>query len=172
VAAYDEETRHAFVLENEHGLRATPTWLAFTNSEILVGEDAKNQAHRNAENTFFGFTCLLGIRFEDHVTRALQRSSHFQIDNRNGKPVLYAPSRQRAYSPEELTAFLIKKMVRIAEAKLELVIPSVEISVHSALGTLRLEALHRAAALSDVVVRLSPTKHVGCRLEMGIRSSL
>ena len=140
----------ACIIPNEHGNYSTPTYIAFTPDEILVGEDAKQQASRNPENTFFGFTLLLGTFSDEAVTRSLQENSCFQIDNRDGKPAFFSPCRERHYSPEELTAFLIKKMVRIAETSLKQSVARVFISAHSTLTLSRIEAFNRAAVLAKV----------------------
>ena len=150
VGAYDTVTSTPIVLSNEHGSRSTPTYIAFTPDNILIGEDAKNQASRNVENTFFGFTTLLGKLFDDEITLILKDHSSFQIDDQEGKPAFFAPCRGKHYSPEELTAFLIKKIVHVAEMALGQADPQVYICAHGPLDSFRREAYHRAAALAKV----------------------
>ena len=152
VAAFDEETQDAVLLNNEHGKSCTPAFVAFTEKDILVGEDAKNQAPENAENTFFNFTLLLGSSFDDKSTSAVANNSPFQIDIIYGKPTLSVPCRQRHYSPEELTAFLIKEMVRIAEVSLRRSVSSISLSSYSISRASSIEALHRAALLAKIDV--------------------
>ena len=152
VGAYDQKTSTAIVLSNEHGNRSTPTYIAFTPNNILIGEDAKNQASRNVENTFFGFTALLGNLFNDNVTSTLKDHSGFQINDRNGKPAFFAPCRGKHYSAEELTAFLIKKMVRVAETMVGQAVSKVCISTHAPLNLFRQGALYEAAALAGVAL--------------------
>ena len=141
------------VFPNEHGNHSTPTYVAFTPDDILIGEDAKNQASRNAENTFFGFTLLLGAVYKETITRSLQENSCFQINNHNGTPAFFAPCRQRHYSPEELTAFVIKKMVRAAEIGLRQPVSQVSISVPSYMTKLRMEAVCKAVALAKFDIK-------------------
>lgn len=150
VAAYDTKTSTTNILLNEHGNRSTPTYIAFTPNNILVGEDAKNQASRNVENTFFGFTTLLGNLFHDKVTSTLKDHSNFQINDQDGKPAFFAPCRGKQYSPEELTALLIKKLVHVAEMASGHAVPQVYICAHAPLDSFRREAYHRAAALAKV----------------------
>ena len=153
VAAYDSELGDAVVLSNEHGNRSTPAYVAFTHDNILVGEDAKNQASRNIENTFSGFTLLLGSRFTDKITSILAENSCFRISNIEGKPAFFAPCRQKYYSPEELTAFLLKKLVRVAEVTLGDIISRIFLASQSARHIPVMEALHNAALLANVVLR-------------------
>ena len=153
VAIFDEETQDAVVLENEQGNLSTPAFVAFTENEILVGEDAKAQAHTNIENTFFNFTLLLGSLFNDKITHVLIKTLCFQIANINDRPAVYVPCRQRHYSSEELTALLIKKMVRVAEVSLGQAISSVNLSSDSISRVISIEALHRAAQLIEVDVK-------------------
>ncbi|KAL9122372.1 MAG: hypothetical protein Q9187_001072 [Circinaria calcarea] len=150
VAAYDTEALTSVVLSNEHGNRCTPTYVAFTPDDILIGEDAKNQASRNVENTFFGFTSLLGSLFDDKIAWTVKANSTFQLDNRNGRPAFFAPCRGKHYSPEELTAFLIKKLVHVAEVILGRAVSQIYIAAHGPLDFFRRQAYYEAAALAKV----------------------
>ena len=150
VAAFDEESQDSIILNNENGNSITPAFVAFTKNEILVGEVARDQALVDVENTFFNFTWLLGAFFEDEITGVIAKSSFCQIDNLNDRPALFVPCRQRHYSPEELTAFLIKKMVRTAEVNLQRTVSSVSLSSYSVSRVTGIEALHRAAMLANV----------------------
>ncbi|CAM0882167.1 unnamed protein product [Alopecurus aequalis] len=58
------------IITNEHGGRTTPSYVAFTDSERLVGDAAKNQAARNSTNTIFGTKRLMGRRFSDASAQA------------------------------------------------------------------------------------------------------
>ena len=150
VAAYDTETLTPVVLSNEHGNRSTPTYVAFTRDNILIGEDAKIQAYRNVENTFYGFTSLLGSLFDDKITMTFKNNSTFRIHNRNGKPVFFAPCRGKYYSPEELTAFVIKKLVHVSEVALGQAVSQIFIAAHAPLDFFRRQAYYEAAALAKV----------------------
>ena len=150
VAAYDMEILTPDVLSNEHGNRSTPTYVAFTPDNILIGEDAKHQAARNVENTFYGFTSLLGSLFDDKITMTFKDNSTFRIHNHNGKPVFFAPCRGKHYSPEELTAFLIKKLVHVSEVALGQTVSQIFIAAHAPLDFFRRQAYYEAAALAKV----------------------
>lgn len=150
VAAYDRRTEQAAVLQNEYGNYSTPTWIAFTSQEILIGEDAKAQAVSNFENSFCGFTLLLGSLFCDEITVAFRKNFDFQIDEVDGKPAFFVPCRQRHYSPEELAAFLIRKLVSIAENTLYVRVSSVALSDHSPMRLFKRQAYYRAADLAKI----------------------
>ena len=116
VAAYDADLKDTHILADDHDYRSIPTCVAFTPTDILFGRDATDQLGDNALNTFFDFTLLLGAEFKDRLKRRLASTSKYQIINDNGAPVFLAPCRNRFYTPIEPTSFLIKKLVRIAEA--------------------------------------------------------
>ncbi len=152
VAAYDMDLKDAYVLVNDHGNLTTPTCIAFTPTDILIGEDAKGQAAENITNTFSGFTLLLGAYFDDEVTQRLLLNSSFHISNHHGYPAFFAPCRNRHYTPVQLTALIIKKMVFIAEKNLNQRISKIHVSTRPAMGWLGTEALHRAAAKANVQI--------------------
>ena len=150
VAAYDRRTEKPAVLQNEYGNCSTPTWIAFTPQDILIGEDAKAQAATNFENSFCGFTLLLGSLFCDEITTAFRNNFDFQIDELDGKPSFFVPCRQRHYSPEELAAFLIRKLVSIAENALRVRVSNVVLSDHSPMRLFKRQAYYRAAGMARI----------------------
>lgn len=105
----------AKVIENVEGRRTTPSIVAFTESgERLVGDPAKRQAVTNAENTFFAIKRLIGRRFEDDAVRKdIDLVPYKIIKGDNGDA--WVKSRDKNYSPSEISAFTLIKMKETAE---------------------------------------------------------
>jgi molecular chaperone DnaK (HSP70) len=150
VAAYNFERQSAALLFNEHGNHFTPTYVAFTVHDILIGDDAKSQAAKNPENTFFDFLVLLGLSFTHPVTKDQVKRQPYSIHNKDGKPAMWVPCRNCYYTPEYLAAFMLRKMVRIAEIELGRVISRVAISSIWAIGFFGKRAIARIAQRADV----------------------
>jgi molecular chaperone DnaK (HSP70) len=76
------------IIANDQGNRITPSWVAFTDEERLVGDAAKNQAPQNPENTVFDDKRLIGRNFDDPDVKKDQKHWPFKIVNKGGKPMI------------------------------------------------------------------------------------
>jgi len=103
------------VLENSEGARTTPSVVAFTESnENLVGLPAKRQAVTNPDNTFFSVKRLIGKTFEDSSIKSdIQNLPYKIVRNDNGDA--WVQSRDKKYSPSQISAFTLMKMKETAE---------------------------------------------------------
>ena len=105
------------VIENAEGARTTPSIVAFTDDERLVGQPAKRQAVTNPENTIFGVKRLIGRRFDDADLAKDKKNMPFNvIDGGNGDAWVEAKSDK--YSPSQISAFILGKMKETAESYL------------------------------------------------------
>ena len=104
------------VLENAEGVRTTPSIVAFTESgEKLVGLPAKRQAVTNPENTFFSVKRLIGKSFDDsNLKKDIQGLPYKVIKSENGTDA-WVQSRDKKYSPSQISAFVLMKMKESAE---------------------------------------------------------
>jgi molecular chaperone DnaK len=104
------------VLENSEGVRTTPSIVAFTESgEKLVGLPAKRQAVTNPENTFFSVKRLIGKSFEDsNLKKDIQGLPYKVIKSDNGTDA-WVQSRDKKFSPSQISAFILMKMKESAE---------------------------------------------------------
>jgi molecular chaperone DnaK len=104
------------VLENAEGVRTTPSIVAFTESgEKLVGLPAKRQAVTNPENTFFSVKRLIGKSFDDsNLKKEIQGLPYKVIKSDNGTDA-WVQSRDKKYSPSQISAFVLMKMKESAE---------------------------------------------------------
>ncbi|HBS48822.1 MAG TPA: molecular chaperone DnaK [Rhodobacteraceae bacterium] len=105
------------VIENAEGARTTPSIVAFTDDEILVGQPAKRQAVTNPTNTIFGVKRLIGRRVDDSDLAKDKKNMPFNvIDGGNGDA--WVEARGEKYSPSQISAFILGKMKETAESYL------------------------------------------------------
>jgi molecular chaperone DnaK len=105
------------VSENSDGARTTPSIVAFTDDERLVGQPAKRQAVTNPENTVFGVKRLIGRRNDDQDLAKDRKNMPFEvIDGGNGDAWVRAKGEK--YSPSQISAFILQKMKETAESYL------------------------------------------------------
>ncbi|MGR3806137.1 molecular chaperone DnaK [Marinibacterium profundimaris] len=105
------------VIENSEGARTTPSIVAFTDDERLVGQPAKRQAVTNPENTIFGVKRLIGRREHDpDLAKDKKNLPYAVIDGGNGDAWVQAKGDK--YSPSQISAFILGKMKETAESYL------------------------------------------------------
>ncbi|MDJ0640552.1 MAG: molecular chaperone DnaK [Paracoccaceae bacterium] len=105
------------VIENAEGARTTPSIVAFTDNERLVGQPAKRQAVTNPENTVFAVKRLIGRRVDDaEVTKDKKIVPYEIVDGGNGDAWVEAGGEK--YSPSQISAFILQKMKETAESYL------------------------------------------------------
>ncbi|TDE37071.1 molecular chaperone DnaK [Antarcticimicrobium sediminis] len=105
------------VIENAEGARTTPSIVAFTDDERLVGQPAKRQAVTNPENTIFGVKRLIGRRADDaHLAKDNKNMPFAVVDGGNGDA--WVKARGEKYSPSQISAFILGKMKETAESYL------------------------------------------------------
>ncbi len=105
------------VIENSEGARTTPSIVAFTENERLVGQAAKRQAVTNASNTIHAVKRLIGRRFDDPlVVKDMKHVAYKVVNGGNGDA--WVEVRGEKYSPSQISAFILQKMKETAEAYL------------------------------------------------------
>ncbi len=105
------------VIENAEGARTTPSIVAFTDEERLVGQPAKRQAVTNPDNTIFGVKRLIGRRNDDPDLAKDKKNLPFAvIDGGNGDA--WVEAKGEKYSPSQISAFILGKMKETAESYL------------------------------------------------------
>ena len=108
------EGKDAKVVENTEGARTTPSVVAFTDSETLVGMPAKRQAVSNSANTIFAAKRLIGRTFEgDAVQKDIKTLPYEVVKADNGDAWVKANGKN--YAPSEISASVLRKMKETAE---------------------------------------------------------
>lgn len=122
----------AEVVANDQGNCTTPSFVAFTEAERFIGDEAKSQAAQNPHNTIFDAKRLIGRTIKDP---SLQKDlSHFpftvQVDS-NGKPVIQAAykTKKTTFKPEQISAMVLTNIKAIAEAYLGIPVANAVITV-------------------------------------------
>jgi heat shock protein 5 len=105
------------IIPNELGNRITPSVVAFTDDERLVGEAAKNQAALNPKRTIYSVKRLIGRKFNDKEVQMDKKLLPYEITNKDGKPYVQVEIKgaKKIFSPEEISAMILTKMKQIAE---------------------------------------------------------
>ena len=109
------------IFANEHGNRTTPSYAAFSDTERLIGDGAKNQAAQNPKNTVFDAKRLIGRKFSDSVVQSDIKHWPFAVTaDANDKPLIGVEfkSEQKTYFAEEISAMILSKLKQNAEAYL------------------------------------------------------
>lgn len=106
------------VCPNEQGNRITPSYVAWTSDgQRLVGDAAKNQAASNPSNTIFDVKRLIGRKFTDSSVQRDAKLLPYKIKSSDDKPVVSVNvgSEEKTFSPEEVSAMVLRKMKEVAE---------------------------------------------------------
>ncbi|KAJ1068616.1 hypothetical protein K5549_011569 [Capra hircus] len=108
------------IIANDQGNRTTPSYVAFTDTERLIGDAAKNQVALNPQNTVFDAKRLIGRKFGDPVVQSDMKHWPFRVINDGDKPKVQVSYKgeTKAFYPEEISSMVLTKMKEIAEAYL------------------------------------------------------
>ncbi|XP_066498729.1 heat shock cognate 70-kd protein, tandem duplicate 3 [Hoplias malabaricus] len=108
------------IIANDQGNRTTPSYVAFTDTERLIGDAAKNQVAMNPNNTVFDAKRLIGRKFDDPVVQSDMKHWPFQVTSDGGKPKVKVEHKgeTKTFYPEEISSMVLVKMKEIAEAYL------------------------------------------------------
>jgi len=108
------------IIANDQGNRTTPSYVAFTDTERLIGDAAKNQVALNPSNTVFDAKRLIGRRFDDPSVQSDMKYWPFDIKNDAGKPRIQVEYKgeTKTFFPEEVSSMILTKMKETAEAYL------------------------------------------------------
>jgi len=109
------------VIANDQGNRTTPSYVAFTDTERLIGDAAKNQVAMNPTNTIFDAKRLIGRKYDDQTVQRDIKLWPFNVVKDSGnKPKLQVDFKceKKSFTPEEISAMILTKMKETAEAHL------------------------------------------------------
>jgi heat shock protein 1/8 len=107
------------IIANNQGNRTTPSYVAFTDTERLVGDSAKNQVAMNPTNSVFDAKRLIGRKFSDPVVQSDMKTWPFKVVKKDGdKPYISVryKGEEKEFSPEEISSMVLTKMKETGEA--------------------------------------------------------
>ncbi|XP_057755058.1 heat shock 70 kDa protein 18-like [Arachis stenosperma] len=122
VAAWEEQNGRAEIIVNDQGNRTTPSFVAFTDSQRLIGDAAKNQATANPSNTIFDAKRLIGRTYKDPtIYNDLKLWPFKVVSGVDDKPMIMVnyKGKEKFLAAEEISSMILTKMKEIAEAYLE-----------------------------------------------------
>lgn len=108
------------IIANDQGNRTTPSYVAFTDTERLIGDAAKSQVAMNPSNTIFDAKRLIGRKFDDQQIQTDIPHWPFKVTNNNNKPKLNVEYKgeEKSFLPEEISSMVLTKMKETAESYL------------------------------------------------------
>ncbi|KAG5358675.1 Heat shock protein [Yarrowia sp. B02] len=151
VATYDSAVE---IIANEQGNRVTPSFVAFTEEERLIGDAAKNQAALNPVNTVFDAKRLIGRRFDDESVQKDIQTWPFKVVDNAGAPVIEVDylGEKKTFSPQEISSMVLTKMKEIAEAKLGQSVDKAVVTVPAYFNDAQRQATKDAGAIAGLNV--------------------
>ena len=151
VATYESSVE---IIANEQGNRVTPSFVAFTPEERLIGDAAKNQAALNPKNTVFDAKRLIGRRFDEESVQNDMKTWPFKVIDVAGSPMIEVEylGETKSFSPQEISSMVLIKMKEIAEAKIGKKVEKAVITVPAYFNDAQRQATKDAGAISGLNV--------------------
>ncbi|KAI9057866.1 heat shock protein HSS1 [Trametes sanguinea] len=142
------------IIANDQGNRTTPSYVAFTDTERLIGDAAKNQVAMNPHNTVFDAKRLIGRKFSDAEVQADIKHYPFTVFDKDGKPYIRVQYRgeTKEFSPEEISSMVLTKMKEIAESYLGGTVTSAVITVPAYFNDSQRQATKDAGTIAGLNV--------------------
>ena len=143
------------IIANDQGNRTTPSYVAFTDAERLIGDAAKNQVSMNPENTIFDAKRLIGRKIDDASIQSDMTHWPFKVIAKDGgKPHVQVEFKgeQKTFSPEEISAMILTKMKEIAESYLGTEVTDAVVTVPAYFNDGQRQATKDAGAIAGLNV--------------------
>lgn len=142
------------IIANDQGNRTTPSYVAFTDTERLIGDAAKNQVAMNPTNTIFDAKRLIGRKFDDPTVQSDMKHWPFEVVSAEGKPkiqVMYKDEK-KTFFPEEVSSMVLTKMKETAEAYLGKTVTNAVVTVPAYFNDSQRQATKDAGTISGLNV--------------------
>jgi molecular chaperone DnaK len=158
------------VIPNAEGGRTTPSVVAFNkNGERLVGTTAKRQAIVNPENTFYSIKRLMGRRYEDPETqRTMEMVSYKIVPGPNNDARVEAPVVGKTFTPQEISAMILAKLKKDAEAYLGEPVTAAVITVPAYFNDSQRQATKDAGKIAGLEVKRIINEPTAAALAYGL----
>lgn len=162
------------IIANDQGNRTTPSYVAFTDTERLIGDAAKNQVALNPNNTVFDAKRLIGRKFDDPKIQQDMQHWPFKVINDCGKPKIQVEFKGeiKRFAPEEISSMVLTKMKETAEAFLGSSIRDAVITVPAYFNDSQRQATKDAGAIAGINVLRIINEPTAAALAYGLDKNL
>lgn len=163
------------IIANDQGNRTTPSYVAFTDAERLVGDAAKNQAALNPENTVFDAKRLIGRHFNDASVQNDMKHWPFRVVNTNGNKAhvqVEYKGEQKQFSAEEISSMVLSKMKETAESYLGCKVKDAVVTVPAYFNDSQRQATKDAASIAGLNVLRIVNEPTAAALAYGLEKNL
>ncbi|XP_016989982.1 heat shock 70 kDa protein cognate 4 [Drosophila rhopaloa] len=142
------------IIANDQGNRTTPSYVAFTDTERLIGDAAKNQVAMNPTQTIFDAKRLIGRKFEDSAVQSDMKHWPFEVVSADGKPKIEVTYKdeKKTFFPEEISSMVLTKMKETAEAYLGKTVTNAVITVPAYFNDSQRQATKDAGTIAGLNV--------------------
>ncbi|XP_063988876.1 heat shock protein 70 B2-like [Diachasmimorpha longicaudata] len=162
------------IIANDQGNRTTPSYVAFTDTERLIGDAAKNQVAMNPTNTVFDAKRLIGRRYDDAKVQQDLKHWPFKVVNEGGKPKIQVEFKgaRKVFAPEEISSMILTKMRETAEAFLGCQVRDAVITVPAYFNDSQRQATKDAGAIAGLNVLRIINEPTAAALAYGLDKNL
>ncbi|KAF2895470.1 hypothetical protein ILUMI_10707 [Ignelater luminosus] len=162
------------IIANDQGNRTTPSYVAFTDNERLIGDAAKNQVAMNPSNTIFDAKRLIGRKFDDPKIQDDMKHWPFKVVNDGGKPKIQVQYKgeNKKFSPEEISSMVLIKMKETAEAYLGSKIKDAVVTVPAYFNDSQRQATKDAGVIAGLNVLRIVNEPTAAALAYGLDKDL
>jgi len=142
------------IIANDQGNRTTPSYVAFTDTERLIGDAAKNQVAMNPQNTVFDAKRLIGRKFDEATVQSDMKHWPFNVVSEGGKPKISVDYKgeTKTFTPEEISSMVLTKMKETADAYLGTSIKDAVVTVPAYFNDSQRQATKDAGTISGLNV--------------------
>eukprot|EP01083_Nonionella_stella_P214181 771896_1 len=145
------------IIPNDQGKRITPSYVAFADTQRLIGEAAKYQSTYNPRNTIYDISRMIGRRYTDKTLQKHMKLWPFQVINENDKPTIQVTFRgeQHRFAPEAIQAMLLSKMKQLAETYLNRSVKYAVLSVPTHFNAIQQRTLRDIGSMAGLrIIRI------------------
>ncbi|CAH2217431.1 jg22857, partial [Pararge aegeria aegeria] len=162
------------IIANDQGNRTTPSYVAFTDTERLIGDAAKNQVALNPNNTVFDAKRLIGRKFDDPKIQQDMQHWPFKVINDCGKPKIQVEFKgeTKRFAPEEISSMVLTKMKETAEAYLGTQVRDAVVTVPAYFNDSQRQATKDAGAIAGLNVLRIINEPTAAALAYGLDKNL
>ncbi|XP_045508223.1 heat shock protein 68-like [Colias croceus] len=162
------------IIANDQGNRTTPSYVAFTDTERLIGDAAKNQVALNPNNTVFDAKRLIGRKFDDQKIQQDMKHWPFKVINDCGKPKIQVEFKgeMKRFAPEEISSMVLVKMKETAEAYIGSTVRDAVITVPAYFNDSQRQATKDAGAIAGLNVLRIINEPTAAALAYGLDKNL